>query len=70
MGGQVYVECGRWKEENDMRIRSRAFMQAAKRKPHFLLIPFIPLGLTVSSFVLSLLAFRRVRRLSSATAAG
>ncbi len=51
-----------------MGIRSKAMMKFAKHRPQYLLIPFVPIGLTISSFVMSLLAFRKVRRLSMRTA--
>jgi hypothetical protein len=46
-----------------MSMKSRAFVKLAKSKPHWLVVPFVPFGLVVSSFVMSLLALRRTRRL-------
>jgi hypothetical protein len=55
----------------DMSLKSRVMMRVAKKKPHLLLIPLVPLGLTVSAFVMSLVALRKATRLSSpAPAAG
>jgi hypothetical protein len=48
-----------------MSLKTRMMMRVAKKKPHFLLIPLVPLGLTVSAFVMSLLALRKATRLSS-----
>jgi len=50
-----------------MSLKSKAMMRFARRNPHFLLIPLVPIGLTISSFVMSLLTFRRVRQLSLPT---
>ena len=47
-----------------MSMKSKAIVKLAKSKPHWLMVPFVPLGLMVSSFVMSLLALRRTRRLS------
>ena len=46
-----------------MSMKSKAFVKLAKNKPHWLLVPFVPLGLVVSSFVMSLLVLRRTSRL-------
>ena len=46
-----------------MSMKSKAFVKLAKSKPHWLMVPFVPLGLVVSSFVMSLLALRRTRQL-------
>ena len=51
-------------EGDVMSMKSRAIVKLAKNKPHWLMVPFVPLGLVVSSFVMSLLALRRTRRLS------
>ena len=52
-----------------MSLKSRMMMRVAKKRPHFLLIPLVPLSLTISSFVMSLLALRHANRLSSRMAA-
>jgi len=58
-------ERGSRRVEGDvMSMKSRAMVKLAKNKPHWLVVPFVPLGLVVSSFVMSLLALRRTRRLS------
>jgi hypothetical protein len=48
-----------------MSVKSRMMIRVAKKKPHYLLIPLVPLGLTISSFVMALLAFRNSNRLAS-----
>jgi hypothetical protein len=50
-------------EGDVMSMKSKAFVKLAKSKPHWLMVPFVPFGLVVSSFVMSLLALRRTRRL-------
>ena len=46
-----------------MSMKSKAFVKLAKNKPQWLMVPFVPLGLVVGSFVMSLLALRRTRQL-------
>ena len=50
-----------------MSMKSKAIVKLAKSKPHWLIVPFVPFGLVVSSFVMSLLALRRTRRFSYRT---
>ena len=45
-----------------MSVKSRMMMRVAKKRPQYLLIPLVPLGLTISSFVMSLLALRKISR--------
>jgi len=47
-----------------MSLRSKAMLKLAKARPQLVLIPLIPFGLTVSSFVMSFLALRKARRLT------
>jgi hypothetical protein len=53
------------REEPVMSVKSRMMMRVAKKRPHYLLIPLIPLSLTISSFVMSLLALRNSNRLAA-----
>jgi len=53
-----------------MSVKSRMMMRVAKKRPHYLLIPLVPLGLTISSFVMSLLALRKINRAASAATTG
>jgi hypothetical protein len=58
------MNAARGRVEGDvMSIKSRAIVKLAKNKPHWFVVPFVPLGMVVSSFVMSLLALRRTRRL-------
>ncbi len=52
-----------------MSVKSRMLMKVAKKRPHYLLIPMVPLGLTISSFVMSLLALRKINRYATRAAA-
>jgi len=51
-----------------MSVKSRMMMKMAKKRPHYLLIPMVPLGLTISGFVMSLLALRKINRFAARTA--
>ncbi|HXJ20514.1 MAG TPA: hypothetical protein VMT03_09800 [Polyangia bacterium] len=51
-----------------MSIKTRMMMRVAKKRPHYMLIPLVPLGLTIGSFVMSLLALRNSNRLASRVA--
>ena len=51
-----------------MSVKSRMMMRVAKKRPHYLLIPLVPLGLTISSFVMALLALRNSNRLAARVA--
>jgi len=53
-----------------MSVKSRMMMRVAKKRPHYLLIPLVTLGLTISSFVMSLLALRKINRAASAATTG
>jgi hypothetical protein len=56
------------REGGVMSVKSRMMMRVAKKRPHYLLIPMVPLGLTIGSFVMSLLALRKINRYASSTA--
>jgi hypothetical protein len=43
-------------------------MRVAKKRPHYFLIPLVPLSLTISAFVMSLLALRNSKRVATPAA--
>ena len=52
-----------------MKLKSKAILGAAKRKPALFAIPIVPVALMISNFVMSLMALRKVRRLSRSVSA-
>ena len=47
-----------------MSLKSRAILRMARKRPHYLLVPFLPMAMMVANFLLALTALHRVREVS------
>jgi hypothetical protein len=47
-----------------MKLRTKAILKAAQKRPRYLVIPLVPLTLLIGNLIMSLAALRQTRRLS------